>query len=62
MAKQIVIKVPEWVDKSLVEESSKILVLLELNKSKSPKGLIKEIEGFGAKLSKGEIHEFLRKR
>ena len=62
MPKQIVIKVPEWVDESLLEEASKILLLVEINKNKSPKGLIKELEKFEAKLTTEEIDEFLEER
>ncbi|RLI74570.1 hypothetical protein DRO97_05720 [Archaeoglobales archaeon] len=62
MPKQIIIKIPEWIDENLLEEASKILLLVELSKNKSPRGLIKEVEKFEAKLTKEEIEEFLKER
>jgi tagatose-1,6-bisphosphate aldolase len=62
MSKQIVIKVPDWVDEATFEEASKILLLYEINRNKSPKGLIDMIEKFEAKLSQKDIEEFLAER
>jgi hypothetical protein len=62
MSKQITIKIPEWVDESLLEEASKVLLVVEINKNKSPRGLIKELEKFEAKLATEEIDEFLEER
>jgi len=62
MPKQIVIRIPEWVNEDLLEEASKILLLVEINKNKSSKGLIKELEKFETKLTKEEIDEFLGER
>ena len=62
MPKQIVIKIPEWVNENLLEEASRILLLVEINKNKSPNGLIKELEKFETKLTREEIDAFLRER
>jgi len=62
MPKQIVIKIPEWVNEDLLEEASKILLLVEINKNRSPRGLIREIEKFETKLTEEEINKFLEER
>ncbi|RLI80454.1 hypothetical protein DRP07_09120 [Archaeoglobales archaeon] len=62
MPKQIVIKIPEWINDNLLEEASKILLLVEINKNKSPRGLIKEVEKFETKLTKEEVDKFLEER
>ncbi|HDN83046.1 MAG TPA: hypothetical protein ENG50_01640 [Candidatus Altiarchaeales archaeon] len=61
MPKEIVIRLPEWIDESTIEEASKILLQVELRR-RSPKGLLKEIEKFEPMLTEEDIRRFLEER
>jgi len=62
MKKQIVIKLPEWIDEDTMEEAFEILLKLELEKKKSPEGLLEELEKFEPKIAMEDVEKFLKER
>lgn len=59
---QIDIHIPDWVSEDSIDEASKVLIEYELNKNKTPEGLLKAVKDFKVKLSPDEIEEFLSER
>jgi len=60
--KQIIIKLTEWIGEDAAEEAFRILLQLELEKDKSPEGLLEELEKFERIVDTRDISKFLKDR